>query len=159
LIPNLPVTADEVFLVVHTTPTEGESAEYEIRARFRPAFVNEESEPNESAPQDMPSVGRVRGMVGWPGDLDRYWVLGGEDGGAYAFEISGVDGVDLALELSDRQRTVVDRIDSKGPGEGESRLVRIDPERFVGTPIITVSARETDSSHLTYRLVIERRED
>ena len=157
LIPNLPVTADEVFLVVHATPVEGASPDYQIRARFRPAFANEESEPNERAPQDMPSAGRVRGMIGWPGDLDRFWVPGGEDGGAYRFEVSSVEGVDLALEISDRQRTVVDRIDTGGPGEGESRLLRIDPGRFVGTPIVTVSAGETESSHLTYRLVIERR--
>ena len=156
LIPNLPVSGDEVYLVVHATPTSEDDVDYEVRARFRPAFANEESEPNESAPQDMPVAGRVRGMLGWQGDLDRYWVPGGEDGGEYRFELTGVPGVDLAIEVSDRQQTVVDRIDSGGPGQGESRRLSLDPERYVGTPIVTVSGRPEDSSHVTYRLVIER---
>ncbi len=156
LIPNLPVPADEVFLVVHATPPAEGNADYQIRASFRPSFANEESEPNETAPQDMPSAGRVVGMIGWPGDQDTYWLPGGEEGGEYRVEISGVLGVDLSIEISDRQATVVDTINDAGVGEGESRTLQIDAGGYVGTPIVRVLAGESESSHLTYRLELER---
>jgi serine/threonine-protein kinase len=156
LIPNLPVPAEEVFLVVHATPPATGSAEYQVRARFRPAFANEESEPNETAPQDLPSSGRVVGMIGWPGDQDKYWLPDGAEGGEYRVELTGVPGVDLAIEISDQQATVVDLVDDTGVGSGELRTLRIDSGRYVGTPIVRVSGRELESSHLTYRLELER---
>ena len=95
-------------------------------------------------------------MIGWAGDQDKYWLPGGEEGGEYRVELTGVPGVDLAIEISDRQATVVDFLDDGGVGVGEERTLRIDPQRYVGTPIVRVSGGELQSSHLTYRLELER---
>ena len=94
-------------------------------------------------------------MIGWAGDEDRYWLPDGSDGGRYRVSLTPVPGIDLAFEVSDRQGTVVQRVDDGGPGSGESRLVDIDATSYVGTPIITVSAGQDESSHLVYELKVE----
>ncbi len=158
-IPNLGVHGDSVYLVVRSRAEDaGTPRDYVVVGRFRSPFIEEEAEPNDGRPEALAMAVRsgVHGMIGWPGDRDRYQVDEGEQGGRFRFELSAVPDVDLAMEISDRPGTLVERIDDAGAGGREVREIDLDATRFVGAPILTVSAAADQHSHLVYRLVVSR---
>lgn len=155
-IPNVRIPGDEAYLMVRGSGSAPAGATYEVTAHFRPPFDDEEAEPNEHVPETlvMTPDAHVVGAIGWSGDRDRFWLPANDDPVAFRVTVSGVPGVDVAFDVSDRAGTVTDRIDAGGVGDREASIVDIDPRRFVGQPILTVSANEGGHSHLVYQLEV-----
>jgi len=100
-------------------PTENISDEYTIRYELLEQAEGEESEVNESLElaNELAVGGRIRGRIGWGGDVDAYCIPGTVDEGYV--ELSGVESLDLRLRTVDRvlQRSRI--FDEGGIGEVE----------------------------------------
>ncbi|MCB9534432.1 MAG: hypothetical protein H6698_09045, partial [Myxococcales bacterium] len=155
------VPADGAYVSVRGALVEEVSAPpaYTLRARFRRAFDGEEVEPNDSAPQVLVG-GRVVGAIGHSGDVDRFQIPGGDEGGRYAVRLSAVSDLDLAFQVGDLAGTRLPLRNELGVGGGESADLVVTADQFVGVPFVEVTAVGDTSaavSHLTYTLTIERR--
>ncbi len=164
-VPNAPSLEQDVYVYVRGGAPAGVDASYTLTTHFRPAFDDEEVEPNERAPQTLVlvdgEVDEVRavvvGAIGWSGDVDRFWLPRGDTSGRYRLLVSGVPGLDLALEVSDRQGTTTEVIDASSEGGREVAVIDVDLSRYVGVPIVAVRAADRVShSHLVYKLEITR---
>jgi serine/threonine-protein kinase len=121
-LPNVRLSEPgEYFLAVREVWVQGKPATedptnwYTLTARWYPLSPNQESEPNDEPAQalPLPLAQPMRGYPGRAGDVD-YYLPAGEPRGTLSGTLSGVDGVDLKLQVGNRI------FDTGGPGAGES---------------------------------------
>jgi serine/threonine-protein kinase len=111
VIPNLGVSADEVYVAVMESkyvtdgPTENPTDRYRIQVTFQARADDEEHEPND-VDTDATTLAPERAMRGWPGrhhDADRYRFTGAA--GRWEIELAGAEGVPLAIRAGEAEPT------------------------------------------------------
>ncbi len=144
-IPNFPINEGDYLLrvrerwIVGELPTENVSDRYTIVWNLADLEEGWESEVNDSLElaDELGADDRVRGYVGWGGDVDLYCFA--EAAPAVTVEVTGVSEVDLALREVDRDRAASRKANAGGAGEGES--VQIEDVR-PGRSCVEVAAIE-----------------
>ncbi len=105
LLPNWRVDGGDYYLEVREVwvpgrhATENVTDQYALTASWRPAGADEETEPDDAPTQAVaaPLGTPVHGFLHRVGDVDYYYPSGGGAGKTLAGEVTGVDGVDLAV--------------------------------------------------------------
>ena len=134
---------------------EGKSTEarWVLRVGLEPPLDGAEREPNNDVGHATPlplanGTAQIAGFL-WPGDADVYRVVGAAPEARLAFEVDGVDKVDLKLERLGADGKPWVRADDAGVGQGETL-----PPARAGDALVRVSARARDTAfdapyHLT----------
>lgn len=135
-------------------PRHNELSPYALSVRQRSAYLGEESEPNDVvAESGRLIVGQSAvGLLGTAGDRDVWAFAPGPV--STEVSVSGIAGVDLAIELLDEWGGRIARVDAAGPGQSE--LVRIGGVGvYADARFVAVEHRSGPPSHLVY--VVEAR--
>jgi len=149
-VPNFPLNGSVYYLRVRerrmtgSMPTENISDRYSISWDYAEIADGDEEEINDSlelAGSIDPS-GRVRGWIGWAGDIDIYCLTGSASN--VVAVVDGVANLDLVLRVVDRRLSSSRKLDREGVGEGE----RSDPieSAVAGETCFEVSVDTTASA-------------
>lgn len=152
---NVGVDAAAAAALIALRNVDGKSidARWVLRFGIEARLDGTEREPNNDVAHATPlqlaggGTAQLSGFL-WPGDSDVYRVVGAAPESRLAFEVDGVDKVDLKLERlgSDGKSWV--RADDAGVGQGEAL-----PPAKAGDGLVRVSARARDTAFdAPYRL-------
>jgi hypothetical protein len=144
--------AGAVAIAVRAVDGRSADARWLLRVGLEPPLDGAEREPNNDVAHatTLTLQGGTAALAGflWPGDADVYRVAGVPPDAQLAFDVDGVDKVDLKLERLGADGKAWVRADDAGVGQGE----RLPPAR-AGEALVRVSARARDTAFdAPYRL-------
>ncbi len=154
-LPNVWTGDSGVWIVVRPlfeqgiAPRHNDLAPYVLTVRQRSAYLGEESEPNDVVAQaGRLTVGQSAvGLLGTAGDRDVWAFAPGPI--STEVTVSGIAGVDLAIELLDEWGGHIARVDATGAGQGE--VIRIGGTGlFADARFVAVEHVSGPPSHLVY---------
>jgi serine/threonine-protein kinase len=149
-VPNFPLEGATHYLRVREVwesgryPSENVSDAYDVRWTLLAEDAGREREVNDTVPRGEPvePSGARSGYIGWRGDRDTYCATGSLRG--YVARVSGVPGLDLALDVVDRVSGRTRTIDAEAVGLGEESGA-LDGSEADG-PCFVVRSHDADGS-------------
>jgi serine/threonine-protein kinase len=151
VIPNWVVDPGDYYLLVREVwltgvpPTENVTDSYQLQVGWQPYSREWELEPNDRPEQaNLVQPGEsVKGYLGAVNDVDIFRIA--SDAGLLAGMASGIDGVDIVLEISVRGSDESRTVDEEGTGAGERfRGIRVRK----GAPVQILLRRKADEKVL-----------
>jgi hypothetical protein len=146
--------AGSVAIALRAVDGRSPDARWVLRIGVEPPLDGAEREPNNDVAHATPMTlaGGTAQLAGflWPGDADVYRVVGAPPEAQLAFDVDGVDKVDLKLERIGADGKTWVRADDAPVGQGE-----ILPPAKVADGLVRVSARARDTAFdAPYRLTV-----
>ncbi|HEX8954131.1 MAG TPA: hypothetical protein VF945_19885, partial [Polyangia bacterium] len=146
--------AGAALIALRAVDGKSTEARWVLRVGVEPPLDGAEREPNNDVAHATPltlqgSTAQVAGFL-WPGDVDVYRVAGAAPEAQLAFDVDGVDKVDLKLERLGADGKAWVRADDGPVGQGETL-----PPAKAGDALVRVSARARDTAFdAPYRLTV-----